>query len=731
MNITKYLKSDAISGFLVFLIALPLCLGIAKASGFPPIAGIYSAVMGGLLVTFLSDSQLTIKGPAAGLIVIAIGAVQELGGPNDPTHAKGYALTLAIVVIAGFVQILLGLIKAGKLGDFFPSSVIHGMLAAIGIIIMSKQLHLVMGVVPDGKEPFELIKEIPESIEKMNIEVAIIGFVSLLVLFLFPLIKNRIIKRIPAPLVVLAIAIPLGFYFDLSHEHDYDLGSLHFHIDPSQMLVALPDNFFKGITYPDFSQITSATSIKYIIMFALVGSIESLLSAKAIDTMDPQHRKTNFNRDLMAVGLGNSLVGLIGGLPMISEIVRSSANINNGGKTKMSNFFHGLFLFLFALLAASLIQKIPTAALSAMLVYTGFKLAAPVEFKKVQNVGYDQLLLFITTLVVTIMTDLLIGVAVGIVLKILLHLMQGVSFKELLAFNWDIQKEGDSEVIKLKGATSFMNYLKFKSFIDNEPKDKKITLDFSKVKLADHTFLENLHHLQNDFMREGGQLTLTGFNKHHFQSNHPLAARKTLVNPQVKRVDMQLNKRQKLFQEIAPQYKLDFEPVIISAMIKPYLAPFSILSRFHRAQNMMISTESNFSLLMFDIIYDKIGDFKKDRLTGTYAIIDNIDSDTLPEFYLEPTSLVKKLKSRYHFRSIILDSKPSFNLYGDDKNELENFFTPALVDFISKQNYTIESKRHSILIHRDNEKINREKSIRLFIEFTKELADKIIAKEKK
>ena len=412
-------KSDVISGFLVFLIALPLCLGIAKASGFPPIAGIYTAVIGGLIVTFLSTSALTIKGPAAGLIAIAAGSVQELG--QGDIH-KGYVLTLAVVVISGIIQVLLGLIKSGKLSDFFPASIVHGMLAAIGIIIISKQIHFALGVVPTGKEPFELLAEIPHSLKNWNLEVALIGVISLLILFLHPLIKQKTIKRFPAPLLVLIVAIPLGLVFDLSHVHDYDIASSHFHIDPSQVLVALPSDFFSGITFPDFSEIFSRTSIKYIIMFALVGSIESLLSTKAIDSLDPEHRKTNMDRDLVAVGIGNTIAGFIGGLPMISEIVRSSSNINNGAKSRMSNFYHGLFLFLFAFFAAFLIQKIPIAALSAMLIYTGFRLASPKEFKKVQDIGYDQLFLFLVTLVITLMTDLLLGVGAGILAKKVLQI---------------------------------------------------------------------------------------------------------------------------------------------------------------------------------------------------------------------------------------------------------------------------------------------------------------------
>lgn len=723
----KHIKSDAISGFLVFLIALPLCLGIAKASGFPPIAGIYTAVIGGLIVTFLSNSQLTIKGPAAGLIIIALGAVEELGGPD---HAKGYQLTLAIVVVSGVIQVIFGLIKSGKLGDFFPLSVIHGMLAAIGIIIMSKQIHIAMGVVPAGKEPVALIEELPHSFMNMNPEVAIIGLVSLLILFLHPLIKNKSVKRIPAPLIVLIIAVPLGYVFDLSHEHDYVLGSLQYHINPEQLLVALPDNFFEGITYPDFSQITSPVSIKYIIMFAMVGSIESLLSAKAIDSIDPQHRKSNLNKDLIAVGIGNTIAGFIGGLPMISEIVRSSANINNGGKTKASNWFHGLFLFLFAFLAAALIQKIPNAALSAMLVYTGFKLAAPKEFKKVKKLGYDQLLLFVVTIVVTLLTDILIGVGVGIVLKIILHLMSGISVKELFVFQSTTKETKEGLFFKLKGATSFINYLKFKSIIEKQPRDSQITLDFQDVKLADHTFLENVHQLQNDFTQNGGRLVMIGFEHHHFHSLHTLAARKRVQNPLITHEDNQLSKRQQDFYGLAKQQGYDYERTVIGSMVRPYLSPFAILKRFKSARNIVIGTHDKFDILICEIEYQKVSDFIKEKSIGTIAIIQNLDTDIIPEFYLEKDVLIGSFQKHYDFHQVDLSHhETTFDLYGNNVAELNMFFDENVVKTMNKSNYTVESKRRSILVHKDFERISGEDNLQKLMRFTLDVAERIVTKK--
>jgi MFS superfamily sulfate permease-like transporter len=511
-------KSDMLSGFLVFLIALPLCLGISMASGFPPIAGIFTAVIGGLVVSFFGGSNLTIKGPAAGLIVIALGAVEELG-KGDPL--VGYKLAIAVVVVAGVVQIVFGLLKLGVLGDFFPSAAVHGMLAAIGIIIASKQIHTMLGVKPEGKEALHLLAEIPHSISTMNPEIAIIGFVSLLILFTLPLIKNKYVKMIPAPLVVILTAIPLGMYFDLQHEHKYlFLDSHEYSIGP-KFLVTLPDNMFSAITFPDFSQIFSGTSIKYIIMFALVGSLESLLSSKAIDTLDPFKRKSNMNRDLLGVGLGNTLAGLVGGLPMISEIVRSSANINNGAKTWWSNVFHGMFLLIFVAFFPMLIHQIPLAALAAMLIFTGYRLASPKEFFKTYMVGKEQLLIFLVTIIVTLATDLLLGIGAGILAKFLVHLYFGLPFKSAFKpiFRVDQPSENVYQIDVFHSAV-FSNFIQFKKKLDELPRKAKIIVDFDNCKIVDHTVLENLHQYKHDYEHDGGTFEIKGLEHHKKLSNH-------------------------------------------------------------------------------------------------------------------------------------------------------------------------------------------------------------------
>lgn len=309
-GLKENIVADSLSGFLVFLLALPLSLGIAKASDFPPIMGLMTAMVGGLVVSFFAGSRLTIKGPAAGLIVIVAGSVAEFGQGDS---ILGWHLALGALLVAGLLQVLFGMIRMGSLVDFFPLSAVHGMLAAIGVIIMSKQVHVLLGINPVNElgkpivEPMELLAEIPHTLMHIDPKVAVVGLLSLLIVFLWPRIKQPLLKKIPAPLVVLTMAIPLAKFLGLGKGH-----LIHFDQDFIHTLAW--NERFDG-----FQQ--TGIFIKYVIMFALVGSLESLLTVKAVDMLDPYHRKSNANKDLVAVGIGNVVASLLGGLPMISEVL--------------------------------------------------------------------------------------------------------------------------------------------------------------------------------------------------------------------------------------------------------------------------------------------------------------------------------------------------------------------------------------------------------------------------
>ena len=519
-------RSDLLSGFLVFLIALPLCLGISVASGFPPSAGIITAIIGGMLVSRIIGSFVTINGPAAGLIVVVLGAVEELGQGD---LVAGYHYALAAIVVASAIQVLLGLFKAGRLSSFFPASVVHGMLAAIGIIIMAKQIHVMLGQAPiKGSSILSTIAQVPNSLFNPTYEIAIIGLTGLAILIAWTFIKNPTIKKIPAPLIVVLVGIALAKYFGLDQEHTYTF----FENAPEQTvgpkyLVAISNNFISSFAFPDYSKIGTLEFWEAVISISLVGSLESLLSAMAVDKLDPYKRHANLDKDLTAVGIGNLVSGLIGGLPMIAEIVRSSANVNNGAKTQWANFFHGCFLLLFVVLFPQIIHSIPYAALAALLVFTGFRLASPSSFTHVAHIGREQLILFVVTIIGVLATDLLVGVFMGIGAKFVIHIYRGVSFIQLFKINYTINRTSNGDVVvTILGSAIFSNFLKLKTELATLESGRTITFKLDQAYLIDHTVMEYFHDFEHNYKEQGGNCVFEGLKLHESYSEHPLAVRR-------------------------------------------------------------------------------------------------------------------------------------------------------------------------------------------------------------
>ncbi len=538
----RYLQFDLVSGFLVFLIALPLCLGISLASGYPPMAGIFTAIVGAVLTTFLSNSEMTIKGPAAGLIVIAIGAIEQFGGDGfangvTPADIAAYKGALAVGVVAAALQIAFGLMRAGVLGEFFPTTVVHAMLAAIGVIIISKQIPVVFGVTAKG-EPLELLLHIPRFVLECNPAIAAIGLVSLLIMFGWPWVVKLLprLKAIPAQLIVVLIAVPMGLGFDLLHPHSYYLMNHTYQLG-DQYLVSMPDRvfgLFDEITHPDFSALTQPIAWKWVLMFFLIGTLESMLSAKAVDLLDPWKRRTNLNRDIIAVGTANLCSALIGGLPMISEIVRSRANIDNGAHTRFADFWHGIFLLLCVALLPQILHLIPLAALAAMLVYTGYRLAHPSEFMHVYHIGREQLIIFVSTIVAVLATDLLIGVGIGILVKLAIHMLNGLPLRSLWKPYLEVEPIDEKTVrVVARESAVFTNWIPLRRQLEQLAlvQGYDVNLDLSDVRLIDHTVMDKLHELQSVFADEGRTLQLIGLDAHVPLSDHELAARRRGLVP--------------------------------------------------------------------------------------------------------------------------------------------------------------------------------------------------------
>jgi MFS superfamily sulfate permease-like transporter len=690
-------KSDALSGFMVFLLALPLSLGIAKASEFPPAMGVLTAMIGGLVVSLFAGSRLTIKGPAAGLITICAGAVTELGGGNE-----GWRLALGVIVVASFLQIAFGYLKFGALSDFFPHSVVHGMLAAIGLIIFSKQIHVLLGIDPStlkGLETIELFERIPDSLYHEDPRVTLVGLISLIIIFGMPFLKGKYVKKIPIPLVVLLVAVPMTTFMDFRHtEPAFDLVSI--------------GNFWGNIGFnADFSAIGTFVFWKYVVMFLLVGSLESLLTVKAMDSLDPWKRISNPNKDLMAVGGGNVIAGLFGGLPMISEVARSSANINFGGRTQWGNFFHGAFLLVAMLLFIPVIEMIPNAALAALLIAVGYRLASPNEFFKTYKIGAEQLTIFVITIIATLATDLLVGVGVGILVKFFFHILNGAPLKSLFKPHYEISETDSVYSIAVTEAAIFSNLIGFKKLFSQFKPGKKVILNFSDAKIVDHSFMEFLHHFEEEYHHNGGQVSVQGFDYFQHFSNHPLATRKLSPGSQTK-LEVKLSPRQIELRKFADTNEFAYFPQKVKTSFKYKEFPIQIGNKIPYEENLLSQYSDLGKIEASDITLQEgaLQDKKETRIT----IVQVSDFDfPVPDFALEPEGLWSKLFEGVSGKDIDFAAYPGFSkkyyLRGFNENAVTHFFTEPLIHFLeNREEMHIECHKHRMIFYKKRDLLEPE-----------------------
>ncbi len=515
----KTQSTDVVSGLMVFLIALPLSVGIAIASGAPPSAGLWAAIVGGILGALTSGSYLTINGPAAGMIVVVLHAIQDLGQGDS---AQGFRRALAAFVVAGIMQIAFGKLKLGRLGLAIPGSVIHGMLTAIGVIIITKQLYVALGIQSTGKNTLELLADFPMKGEALNPEVALIAAVGLMIVLAFNTYQGAWKKYVPVPLLVVLSGIGLARLFDFGHLHTIQSHGLTFDVSP-KLLLALPESLASTIINPDFSFIGKGIFWVHAVTIALIASIESLLSAAAVDKLDPLARKSNLDRELISKGVCNVVLGLIGGLPIIAEMVRSKANVENGAKTPLANFMHGIFILTFVLVAPSVLNNIPLATFAAVLIPVGYALAHPRQFFHTAQVGREHFAAFVVSLVVTLGTDLLLGVLAGIIVEMAWNYYNGASPWTIFSVKTASEETAEGLKLVVKSPLTFTNLLSLRSKMDAHENQERLILDLTSSKMIDHTTHEHLHKLKSEARVKGRTIELKFSEKHVPFSSHPSA----------------------------------------------------------------------------------------------------------------------------------------------------------------------------------------------------------------
>lgn len=498
---SKYFKTDLISGFVVFLIALPLCLGISMASGAPLFSGIIAGIVGGIIVGFTSNSNINVSGPAASVALVIFTGIQSMGGMDN----GGFQAILVAVIVAGIFQLILGFLKAGTVAYFFPNAMIKGILASIGLILILKQIPHAFGVdsVFEGVESFwnndgeNTFSEIARIWGHVHWGAVIITLISMLIILIWerPVLKNFLFfKYFPSALAAVLIGIGLNLLFSKLE------GSM---VLTNEHLVVLPvastfGDFLGFFAFPDFSYFLNPKIYGIALSIAFIASLESLLSTEAGDKLDPMKRRTSTNRELKAQGLGNIVAGLIGGLPITAVIVRTSANVDAGGRTKVSTITHGTVMLLAVAFIPLVLNMIPLASLAAVLFVVGFKLTAPSVYREVYKQGFKQFLPFIATILIVIFTDLINGIMVGGALAVFFILRD--NYKNAYLHDKVIRDDDKHIKIKLAQETTFLNKADILLFLDKIPENMKVTIDGSEAKFIH----PDIYDIIDDFV-EGAQ----------------------------------------------------------------------------------------------------------------------------------------------------------------------------------------------------------------------------------
>jgi MFS superfamily sulfate permease-like transporter len=486
------IKSDLPASIVVFFVALPLCLGIALASGAPAFSGLIAGIIGGIVVGALSGSQIGVSGPAAGLAAIVLTSISVLGGFEN---------FLLAVVLGGAIQLILGVLRLGIIGYYFPSSVIKGMLAGIGIIIILKQIPHFFGYDADPEGDFAFFQvdgentfsELFKAASNISVGSTVIALIALGILLLWSNVlvkKAKIFSIIQGPVV--AVAVGIFFYYILGQGET-------FNINETQLVnVPVPDSmssFLNQFSFPNFGAIGNPQIWVTAITIAVVASLETLLCVEATDKLDPLKRVTPTNRELLAQGSGNMISGLIGGLPITQVIVRSSANIQSGGKSKASAIIHGLFLLISVILIPTLLNKIPLSVLAAILFIVGFKLAKPANFIDMWNKGWKQFLPFIITIIGIVFTDLLIGIGLGLVVAIFVILIE--SFRNSHFLHQEHKDETTEYKMTLAEEVTFFNKATILNELNKLPENSSLTLDVRQTRYMDLDIIEILDNFRD------------------------------------------------------------------------------------------------------------------------------------------------------------------------------------------------------------------------------------------
>lgn len=696
-------QSDLIAAISVALIALPLSLGIALAAGAPAMAGIISAVVGGAVTTFYRGGHIAVNGPAKGVIAVILGGIAIMEDGSGQT----FNYVLAAVVVSGAIQVLLGLLKLGRFADVFHSSVIHGLLAAIGIIIFAKQIHVALGTHSEGHSIMENLFDAIRFLPQANPFVVIISLLGLLLLLFHSKISYKLFHLLPTPMWVIAISIPLAYLFNFYSEHPISFFGKQYTVGP-ELLLDIPDNIMDSIMHPNFSKIDTIEFWTTVFSILMITSIESLAIAKAIDKIDPYKRKTDLNKDLTGIGLSTMVAGLIGGLPVIAVIIRSTVNIHNGAKTKWSNLYQGLILLLFIVVLSPLMQQVPLCAFAILLVYTGFKLASPSVFKQVYSHGIEQLIFFVSTMILTLYTNLLVGLFGGLFLALIGHLLlTKVSIPRFFGMIFRpgsnlVLKPDGSYNLKIRGIANFLGILKIDHLLGQIPSKATVAIDLSETRLVGFTILEHFYDFQIIHQNAGGTVSITGLDKHISSTNHKLATKIKIdaVEP--------FTRRQLMLKEMAESYGWNFQ-VEPAEDLEYFKSFYFFKTRPVEAESNCISdSDQDMHLELIDVRFEEGAFMIPDEYNTTLGLLKLPFS--IPKFTIEKKDFLERflhLSEHKDIDYVLYQNFPSdFLVKVDDIAAMDDFLTEKLKVLIEISGlHHLESNGEAILIFSNDFKL--------------------------
>ena len=725
-------QSDFIAAVSVALIALPLSLGIALAAGAPAMSGIFSAIVGGVVTTLYRGGHVSVNGPAKGVIGVILLGIALM----DDGSGQAFNYVLAAVVVSGAIQMVLGLLKLGRLADIFHTSVIHGILAAIGIIIFAKQIHVAMGTHSDSPSIVQNLIDAVASLPKANPFVLVIALAGLLILWLHSKTNYRFFHLLPAPMWVIALSIPFVYAFNFFDQQTLSFLGKAYEIGP-HLLLDIPDTIRDSIMHPNFGKINTVEFWTTVFSILIITSIESLAIAKAVDKIDPYKRKTDLNKDLTGIGLSTVVAGLIGGLPIIAVIIRSTVNIHNGAKTKWSNMYQGLLLLLFIVALSPIMRQVPLCAFAILLVYTGFKLASPAVFKQAYSQGTEQLVFFVGTMVLTLYTNLLIGLLGGLLLALVTHmLLARLSIPEFFKMVYRsrtklIERADGSFDLKIRGIANFLGILKADKLVAQIPSGADVNIDLSETRLVGITYMDYLVEFLKAQRAAGGKVFITGLDSHVSSSTHNRALKISLAGS-----DAKLSQRQKRLRNLATEKDYQYTGQVDWNTI--YLKKFHFfeIRPIERKSNGLKGTfdDLDVSWEITDLTFNEGQAFTAETFNTTLMVLKL--NKKIPVFTMEKEGVLGKIFDRViaftGYKDIDFEMYPDFSkkflLMGNNEAEIRLFFTDKIIRFFENhQIYHLESNGEALLIF-DKIKLARTDETIAMIDYAKELATLLDAK---